>query len=130
MGAGLNLHLVHLLKEQDGLVNRVIGRRVRNLAELLVKRQGFLGLAQILFVQLSGADQDLGVVVAQLEAEVTGAVTGGETVLPGADVSPGEGLAVQYITAEFTKAGLSPKGEKGYVQPFVIDDGKAVKHVQ
>lgn len=41
--------------------------------------------------------------------------------------TPGEALAVQYITAEFTKAGLSPKGENGYVQPFIIDDGRAVK---
>jgi hypothetical protein len=41
--------------------------------------------------------------------------------------TPGEALAVQYITAEFTKAGLSARGEKGYVQPFVIDDGKVVK---
>ena len=41
--------------------------------------------------------------------------------------TPGEMLAVQYITAEFTKAGLSPKGESGYVQAFTIDDGKTVK---
>lgn len=39
----------------------------------------------------------------------------------------GEGLAVQYITAEFTKAGLSPKGENGFVQAFTIDDGRGVK---
>lgn len=41
--------------------------------------------------------------------------------------TPGEALAVQYIVAEFTKAGLAPKGENGYVQPFTIDDGRAVK---
>ncbi len=41
--------------------------------------------------------------------------------------SKGEGLAVQYIVAEFTKAGLSPKGEKGFVQEFGIDDGRGIK---
>ncbi len=42
--------------------------------------------------------------------------------------SPGEGLAVSYITGQFTKAGLQPKGENSsFVQPFTIDDGKKIK---
>lgn len=40
--------------------------------------------------------------------------------------TPGEALAVQYITAEFTRAGLSPKGENGFLQPFSIDEGRAI----
>jgi hypothetical protein len=42
--------------------------------------------------------------------------------------TPGEALAVQYIIAEFTKAGLAPKGEKGFTQSFTIDDGRVVKN--
>ena len=39
--------------------------------------------------------------------------------------TPGENLAATYITEQFTKAGLQPKGENGsYLQPFTIDDGK------
>ena len=42
--------------------------------------------------------------------------------------TPGEALAVSYITAQFTKAGLQPKGENSsFIQPFTIDDGKRVK---
>ena len=42
--------------------------------------------------------------------------------------TPGEALAVSYITEQFTKAGLQPKGENGgFIQPFTIDDGKRVK---
>ncbi len=42
--------------------------------------------------------------------------------------SQGEALAVSYITDQFTKAGLQPKGEKSsYIQPFIIDDGKKLK---
>jgi Zn-dependent M28 family amino/carboxypeptidase len=41
--------------------------------------------------------------------------------------SPGEALAVQYITEKFIKAGLSPKGENNsYLQPFTIDEGREV----
>lgn len=32
--------------------------------------------------------------------------------------SPGEKLSSDYITAEFKKAGISPKGSNGYLQPF------------
>jgi hypothetical protein len=42
--------------------------------------------------------------------------------------SQGEALAVSFITEQFTKAGLQPKGEKGgYIQLFTIDDGKNLK---
>ena len=40
----------------------------------------------------------------------------------------GEVLAVTFITDQFTKAGLQPKGDnKGFSQPFTIDDGKIIK---
>jgi aminopeptidase YwaD len=40
----------------------------------------------------------------------------------------GEGLAVTFITEQFTRAGLQPKGDNnGYAQPFSIDDGRVVK---
>jgi aminopeptidase YwaD len=38
----------------------------------------------------------------------------------------GEKLASEYITTEFQKAGLEPKGEKGWLQPFEIYDGKQI----
>jgi aminopeptidase YwaD len=39
----------------------------------------------------------------------------------------GEKLAREYISAQFQKAGLQPKGEKdGWYQPFEINDGKQV----
>ncbi|HLO81207.1 MAG TPA: M20/M25/M40 family metallo-hydrolase [Chitinophagaceae bacterium] len=39
--------------------------------------------------------------------------------------SPGEALAVSFITDKFTRAGLTPKGENNsYVQPFTIDEGR------
>jgi aminopeptidase YwaD len=42
--------------------------------------------------------------------------------------TPGENLAATYITEQFTKAGLQPKGENGgYIQPFSIDDGRKIK---
>ncbi len=42
--------------------------------------------------------------------------------------SPGEALAAVYITEQFTKAGLQPKGEGStYTQAFTIDDGRAIK---
>jgi aminopeptidase YwaD len=42
--------------------------------------------------------------------------------------TPGENLAATFITEQFTKAGLQPKGENGsYIQPFTIDDGKKIK---
>jgi len=42
--------------------------------------------------------------------------------------TPGENLAATYITEQFTKAGLQPKGENGsYIQPFIIDDGRKIK---
>jgi hypothetical protein len=38
----------------------------------------------------------------------------------------GEKLAGEYISTEFKKAGLEPKGEKGWLQPFEIYDGKQI----
>ncbi|OQP61590.1 M20/M25/M40 family metallo-hydrolase [Niastella populi] len=38
----------------------------------------------------------------------------------------GEKLAGEYISNEFQKAGLEPKGEKGWLQPFEIYDGKQI----
>ena len=38
----------------------------------------------------------------------------------------GEKLASEYISNEFQKAGLEPKGEKGWLQPFEIYDGKQI----
>lgn len=40
--------------------------------------------------------------------------------------SNGEKLAREYISSEFLKAGLEPKGEKGWLQPFEIYDGKQI----
>ncbi|MBO9199827.1 MULTISPECIES: M20/M25/M40 family metallo-hydrolase [Niastella] len=38
----------------------------------------------------------------------------------------GEKLAYEYIRGQFQKAGLEPKGEQGWLQPFEINDGKQV----
>jgi aminopeptidase YwaD len=38
----------------------------------------------------------------------------------------GEALAMKYISDEFKEAGLSPKGTNGYIQPFVVNEGKQV----
>lgn len=38
--------------------------------------------------------------------------------------TPGEQLAADYITRQFTAIGLTPRGENGFLQPFSIDDGK------
>jgi aminopeptidase YwaD len=38
----------------------------------------------------------------------------------------GEKLAREYISSEFKKAGLEPKGEQGWLQPFEIYEGKQV----
>ncbi|MFT3682258.1 MAG: M20/M25/M40 family metallo-hydrolase [Ferruginibacter sp.] len=41
--------------------------------------------------------------------------------------SAGEKLAYEYISSEFSKAGLSPKGENGsFLQPFEINEGKII----
>ncbi len=39
----------------------------------------------------------------------------------------GEQLAADYISKQFTAIGLLPKGEKGFLQPFPIADGKEYK---
>src|SRR5690348_3828683 len=38
----------------------------------------------------------------------------------------GEKLAGEYISNQFEKAGLEPKGEQGWFQPFEIYDGKEI----
>src|SRR5215213_1019557 len=38
----------------------------------------------------------------------------------------GEKLAAQYISEEFNKIGLQPKGTKGYFQEFIVNEGKKV----
>jgi hypothetical protein len=38
----------------------------------------------------------------------------------------GEALAMNYISDQFKKAGLLPKGSNGYLQPFQINEGKQV----
>ena len=40
--------------------------------------------------------------------------------------TPGEKLAMEYISDQFSKAGLTPKGENGWFQQFEIYDGKQV----
>ncbi|MFL5808411.1 MAG: M20/M25/M40 family metallo-hydrolase [Flavisolibacter sp.] len=40
--------------------------------------------------------------------------------------SNGEKLAAEYISSEFKKAGLDPKGSLGYMQTFEINEGKQV----
>src|SRR2546430_1344134 len=38
--------------------------------------------------------------------------------------TPGELLAMQYISEQFKKDGLAPRGTNGYIQEFDIDEGK------
>ncbi|HMU45088.1 MAG TPA: M20/M25/M40 family metallo-hydrolase [Chitinophagaceae bacterium] len=40
--------------------------------------------------------------------------------------TPGEQLAVDYITKQFEKIGLSPKGTEYYIQSFIVNDGKQI----
>lgn len=40
--------------------------------------------------------------------------------------TPGEKLAVEYIAAEFQKAGLAPRGTDGFFQPFTVNEGRQV----
>jgi hypothetical protein len=40
--------------------------------------------------------------------------------------TPGEQLAIDYITAEFKSIGLTPKGTEYYTQSFPVDDGKEI----
>ncbi|MDB5232319.1 MAG: family peptidase [Chitinophagaceae bacterium] len=44
--------------------------------------------------------------------------------------TPGELLAMQYIAAKFKQYGLEPKGSAGFVQAFVIDEGKQADTVK
>lgn len=38
--------------------------------------------------------------------------------------SPGEKLAMEYISGQFKSIGIAPKGTDGYYQPFEINEGK------
>lgn len=38
----------------------------------------------------------------------------------------GEELAYQYISTQFEKSGLEPKGTNGYLQPFEVNEGKQI----
>ena len=38
----------------------------------------------------------------------------------------GEQLAVEYISDQFRQAGLEPKGTNGFIQEFVVEDGKRI----
>ncbi len=40
--------------------------------------------------------------------------------------SPGEKLAIEYISSQFQKAGLSPKGTSSFLQSFEISEGKQI----
>ena len=41
--------------------------------------------------------------------------------------TPGEALAVKYITDKFISAGITPKGDNnGFIQPFTIDEGREI----
>jgi hypothetical protein len=40
--------------------------------------------------------------------------------------SAGEQLAADYISAQMKQAGLAPKGENGYLQPFPVNEGKTI----
>jgi aminopeptidase YwaD len=48
------------------------------------------------------------------------------TISP-AHVSGGSTLAMEYISNEFQSVGLKPKGTKGYIIPFKINNGKQIK---
>ena len=38
----------------------------------------------------------------------------------------GETLAMEYISKQFKTIGLLPKGTEGYIQPFVVEEGKKI----
>lgn len=40
--------------------------------------------------------------------------------------SPGEQLAADYISAQMKQAGLTPKGDNGYLQTFPVNEGKTI----
>jgi aminopeptidase YwaD len=41
--------------------------------------------------------------------------------------SKGEALAMDYISNQFKQIGLQPKGTNGYIQEFIIDEGKQIE---
>lgn len=38
----------------------------------------------------------------------------------------GEKVAMEYISKQFKEAGLEPKGTNGFIQPFLVEDGKRI----
>ncbi|MCS3798309.1 M20/M25/M40 family metallo-hydrolase [Niastella sp. OAS944] len=82
----------------------------------------------LLFASFSSVGQKLKkadkVVITNLQAHITYLA---DDKLEGRRAgSNGEKLASEYISSEFQKAGLEPKGEKGWLQPFEIYDGKQI----
>jgi aminopeptidase YwaD len=82
----------------------------------------------LLFASFSSVGQKLKkadkVVITNLQAHVTYLA---DDKLEGRRAGTnGEKLASEYISNEFQKAGLEPKGEKGWLQPFEIYDGKQI----
>jgi hypothetical protein len=82
----------------------------------------------LLFASLSSVGQKLKkadkVMITNLQAHITYLA---DDKLEGRRAGTnGEKLASEYISSEFQKAGLEPKGEKGWLQPFEIYDGKQV----
>ncbi len=47
--------------------------------------------------------------------------------LSAADNNANEERNVQYIANQFQAAGLLPKGTKGFIQPFTVEDGKRIE---
>lgn len=43
--------------------------------------------------------------------------------------TPGEELAMKYITSKFIEIGLEPKGTEYYAQSFIVNDGKKIDSV-
>lgn len=82
----------------------------------------------LLFASFSSVGQKLKkadkVVISNLQAHVTYLA---DDKLEGRRAGTnGEKLASEYISSEFQKAGLEPKGEKGWLQSFEINDGKQI----
>ncbi|WP_207511328.1 M20/M25/M40 family metallo-hydrolase [Longitalea luteola] len=82
----------------------------------------------LLFASLSSVGQKLKkadkVMIANLQAHI--AYLSDDKLEGRRAGTNGEKLASEYISNEFKKAGLEPKGEKGWLQPFEIYDGKQI----
>jgi aminopeptidase YwaD len=85
-------------------------------------------LLMLLFASLSSVGQKLKkadkVMITNLEAHISYLA---DDKLEGRRAGTnGEKLAREYISNQFQKAGLEPKGEQGWLQPFEIYDGKQI----